>query len=67
MRSLDSRERQAFANFAPLVLLAGAGRWSPAERRSLLALIRAKAADSELDFVHRLAGHRALCKALLAQ
>jgi hypothetical protein len=67
MRGLDSRERQAFASFAPLVLLAGAGRWSPAERRSLLALIRAKAADSELDFVHRLAGHRALCKALLAQ
>jgi hypothetical protein len=66
-RGLNSHERRVFANFAPLVLLAGAARWSPAQRRSLLALIRAKAADSELDFVRRLAGHRAFCTALLAQ
>jgi len=67
LRGLNGRERHAFASFAPLVLLAGAARWSPVQHRSLLALIRAKAADSELDFVHRLAAHRAFCGATLGQ
>ena len=67
LRNLNSRERQAFASFAPLVLLAGAAVWPQAQRRDLLALIRAKAADSEFDYAQRLAAHRPFCKALLAQ
>jgi hypothetical protein len=67
LREFNSRERQAFANFSPLVLLAGAARWTQEERRALLALIRAKAADSEFDYVRQLAAHRPFCRALLQQ
>lgn len=67
LRELDSGQRKALAGFAPLLLLAGAGRWPLPQRRALWALIRAKAAVSELDYVRRLAAHRALCKALLGQ
>ncbi len=67
LAGLNAGERQAFAGLAPLVLLAGAGRWPLPQRRDLLALIRAKAADSELGYVQRLAAHRPLCKTLLAQ
>jgi hypothetical protein len=67
LRVLSSHRRQAFASFAPLVLLAGADRWPAPERGALLALIRAKAADSELGYLRQLAAHRAFCRALLAQ
>ena len=67
LRQLDRGERRAFATFAPLVLLAGSGRWPQEERRSLLALVRSKAAASELDYARRLAAHRPLCRALLGQ
>jgi hypothetical protein len=70
LRSLDELrgdERRVFAEFSPLVLLAGASRWQPDERRSLLELIRARAADSELDYAHRLAAHAPLRRALLGQ
>jgi len=50
-----------------LVLLAGATRWRPEQRTALQALIRAKAAVSERDYVQLLAAHRPLCRALLAQ
>jgi hypothetical protein len=67
LRRLEQAERQAFANFAPLVLLAGARGWPPPQRAALLALIRAKAADSEGDYARQLAAHRPLCRALLGQ
>jgi len=67
LRLLSDGERRAFADFSPLVLLAGAARWPQRHRRDLLALIRAKAAGSELDYARRLAAHEPLCKALLAQ
>lgn len=70
LRSLgqwNRREQRAFADFAPLVLLAGTTRWPRDQRTALLALIRAKGASSELDYVHRLAAHRPLCRALLGQ
>lgn len=45
-------ERRAFESLAPLVALApDLDRWSPAQRRSLLAMMRAKAADQERDYV----------------
>jgi hypothetical protein len=54
-------ERLAFERWAPLVLrLPGTGRWSAAERRSLAAVIRAKGARRESDFVRRFDGHARL-------
>jgi len=67
LRGLNADEQRAFAAFSPLVLLAGAARWAPAPRRALLALIRAKAADSELDYAQQLRAHWPLCRALLGQ
>jgi hypothetical protein len=67
LRGLTRGERQAFGNFAPLLLAAGAARWPQEERASLLALIRAKAAASEVDYARRLAAHRRFCRALLGQ
>ena len=67
LRGLTRGERQAFGNFAPLLLLAGAASWPQDERAPLLALIRAKAAASELDYARRLAAQRRLCRALLRQ
>jgi hypothetical protein len=66
-RELRRAEREVFAAFSPLVLLAGASRWQRDERQALLALIRARAAASELGYARRLAAHRTFCRALLGQ
>jgi hypothetical protein len=66
-RALGRGAREVFESFSPLVLLAGASRWPPEQRDSLLALIGARAAASELDYARRLAAHRPLCRALLGQ
>jgi hypothetical protein len=66
-RAADRRQRQAFGSFAPLVLLAGAARWPKEERAGLAALIRAKAATSEVDYARRLAAQRSFCRSLLGQ
>jgi len=67
LRALNRRQRQAFDSFAPLVVLAGASGWPRDERAALLALIRAKAATSELDFARRLSAHRRFRRSLLGQ
>ncbi len=54
-----------FKRWAPLVcVLPGASSWNPVERRSLIALIRAKAAAQEQNFVHQMIAHRKLNAAL---
>jgi hypothetical protein len=59
-------ERQAWERWAPLVLeLPGLGRWDAADRRALVAVIRAKGGRSEMDFVRRFDRHRALRRAIL--
>jgi hypothetical protein len=56
-----------FARWAPLVLaLPGVERWSAAERRALLAVIRAKGGPRESEYVLRFDRHRKLRRALLA-
>jgi hypothetical protein len=65
--TLQAEERAAFGALAPLVLLAGAGRWPKPQRQALLALIRAKAAVSEVDYARRLAAHRPFCRTLFGQ
>ncbi len=59
-------ERLAFERWAPLVtVLPGLARWSPAQKRALLAVIRAKGSRRESDYVRLLDKHRRLRSALL--
>ncbi len=60
-------ERLAFGRWAPLVLLLpGLARWSAAERRALVAVIRAKGGRRESDFVRRFDAHAKLRAAIAA-
>jgi hypothetical protein len=60
------REQGAFGNFAVLLALApGLTRWTPAEKRSLLAIIRAKAGPSETHYLQLLQRHHRLREVLL--
>jgi hypothetical protein len=66
LESWHPLERCAFANFAvALALTPGLARWTPAEKRSLLAIIRAKAGPSESHYLHLLQRHHRLREALL--
>ena len=57
-------ERQALLRWAPLVLLVGAARWPAADRRALVAVIRAKGGVRESDFVALFDRHRRLRAAI---
>jgi len=60
-------ERMAWERWAPLVLsLPGIGRWSRAERRTLVEVVRAKGGRRESDFVRRFDAHAKLRRAILA-
>jgi hypothetical protein len=60
-------ERQALERWAPLVCaIPGFGRWSPAERRSLAAVIRAKGGRRESDYVRAFDRHAKLRAGILA-
>ena len=66
-RDWSAGERLAFARWAPLVLLLpGLARWSPAERRAALAVIRAKGGTRESEFVRRFDAHPRLRAAVAA-
>ena len=59
-------ERRALERWSPLTLaLPGLERWSPAERRELGRVIRAKGGRCEADFVRRFDGHPRLARAVL--
>jgi hypothetical protein len=60
-------EELAFRRWAPLVvLLPGAARWTAAEKRALVEVIRAKGGRRESDFVRRFDAHPKLRAALRA-
>ncbi len=60
-------ERLAWARWAPLlVLLRGVERWSRAERRAAVEVVRAKGGRRESDFVRAFDAHPQLRAALLA-
>jgi hypothetical protein len=60
-------EHAAWRRWAPLVpLLPGLGRWSAAEKRALVEVIRAKGGRRESDFVRRFDAHARLRAALVA-
>jgi hypothetical protein len=66
-RDWSAGERLAFERWAPLVLLLpGLSRWSAAERRAALAVIRAKGGVRESEFVRRFDAHRRLREAVAA-
>ena len=67
IRTWSSGERWAFENFAlALALVPGVARWTPDEKRALVAVIRAKAGPSETQYVRLLQKHRVLREAFLA-
>ena len=67
LRTWSAGECWAFENFAlALALLPGVARWTRDEKRSLVALIRAKAGPSETQYLRLLQKHHALRDAFLA-
>jgi hypothetical protein len=59
-------ERLAWERWAPLVLtLPGVERWSRAERRALVGIVRAKGGRRESDFVARFDAHQPLRRAVV--
>ncbi len=65
-RGWSAGERLAFTRWAPLVLLLRAARWPAADRRALLAVIRAKGGTDEAEFVRRFDAHRRLRRGIVA-
>lgn len=65
LRGFNRAEREAWRRFAPIVTLLDLDRWSKAERAALVAVIRAKAARSERDYILRYSAHPRLDAALL--
>lgn len=66
-RGWSASERLWWRRWAPLlVALPGVERWSPAERRAAVAVVRAKGGRRESDFVRALDRHGPLRRALLA-
>ena len=64
-RAWSAGERAAFDNWAPLALiLPGVSHWSPAARRALVRVMRAKGGARETDFVHRFDAHAKLRRAV---
>jgi hypothetical protein len=64
--SWNAREQWAFANFAVVLALApGLVRWTPDEKQSLPAIIRAKAGPNETHYLHLLQRHHRLREAML--
>jgi hypothetical protein len=60
-------ESLAFRRWAPLVsILPGVAAWTAAEKRALLAVIRAKGGRRESDFVRLFDAHRTLRRAVAA-
>ena len=65
-KGLTPGERLAWVRWSPLVLaLPGVARWSPANRRALREVVRAKGGRRESDFVRLFDRHTPLRRALL--
>ena len=65
-RGWTADERRAIRRWAPLVrILPGVERWSPAERRALAEVVRAKGGRRETEFVRRFDAHPKLRRAIV--
>ena len=69
LRGFSTGERLAWERWSPLVAFAlpGVSRWSPADRRALARVIRAKGGRSESEFIARFAAHPKLQQALFGK
>jgi hypothetical protein len=69
LRGFSAGERLAWQRWSPLVVFAlpGVSRWSPAERRDLAHVIRAKGGRDESEFIARFAAHPKLQRALFGK
>jgi hypothetical protein len=66
LAGFSAGERLAWERWSPLVLiLPGVERWSSANRRALVRVVRAKGGRQESDFVRRFDRHPQLSQALL--
>ena len=67
MRAWTASERQAWSRWSPLVLaLPGVSRWSIANRRALVRIVRAKGGRRDGDFVKLFDAHPRLGPAILS-
>jgi len=67
LRGLTVNERLAWRRWSPTVLaLPGIARWSPAERRAVAAVVRAKGGRRESDFTRLFDAHPRLVRALFS-
>jgi hypothetical protein len=57
LRGFSADEKRAWAQWVPLLALLPLERWRPPARAALVALVRAKGAASERDYVARFAAH----------
>ena len=66
LRGFSAGERLAWQRWSPVVVFAlpGVSRWSPADRRALARVIRAKGGRDEAAFLARFAAHPKLERAL---
>jgi hypothetical protein len=69
LHGFSAGERLAWQRWSPVVVFAlpGLMRWSPAERRALARVIRAKGGRDESEFLARYAAHPKLEKALFGK
>jgi hypothetical protein len=69
LRGFSAAERLAWQRWSPLVVFAlpGVSRWSPADRRALARVIRAKGGCDESEFIARFAAHPRLERALFGK
>jgi hypothetical protein len=66
LRGWSREERMAWNRWSPVILnLPGVRRWSRAERRALVEVVRAKGGRRESEFVRRFDRHPRLRSALL--
>ena len=64
MAEWSQEERRWFVRLSPIISALHPGSWSAADRRSLVALMRAKGSKHERDFAARLGEHERLFNAL---
>jgi hypothetical protein len=67
LAGFSAAERWAWRQWAPLAALLDLARWSGGERAALVALVRAKGARDERDYVARFAAHARLQSELFAR
>ncbi|MBL8728317.1 MAG: hypothetical protein JNM25_07805 [Planctomycetes bacterium] len=60
VRRWPAAEALWWRRWSPLILLLGVDRWTAAERRALVAVVRAKGGRRESDYVRRLDAHKQL-------